>query len=116
MTAEELQQLREGLLHKRSTLAGDVESLSNSALNKEGSHLPLHLADNGTDTFDQDMSLGLVDSELDEIRSIDDALDKIADGTYGLCEGCSQPIPVARLQVLPHANHCVACQAAREEA
>lgn len=116
MTTKELRELRELLFHKRSIMAGDVESLSRTALNKDGSHLPLHLEDNAADAFEQDISLGLVDTEIVEIRAIDDALDRIVAGTYGRCEGCSQPIPLARLQVLPHASYCVKCQSALEKA
>ena len=46
---------------------------------------------------------------MDDVR---DALRRMDDGTYGTCDGCGEPIPFARLEVIPHARRCVACPAA----
>jgi RNA polymerase-binding protein DksA len=71
------------------------------------SNLPTHMADIGTDNYDWDFTLGLVDSERKLIMEIDSALDRIENGTYGICEGSSKPIPKARLKAIPWARYCV---------
>jgi len=116
MTPEELEKIRTVLLERRKTLAGDVESLSNQALQNEGgSHLPVHLADHGSDTFNKEMALGLVETEEQEIRAIDDAFRKIEEGTFGSCEECEQDIPAPRLEAIPYARYCIHCQQKLEE-
>jgi len=116
MTPEELENIRSMLLERRKSLAGDVENLSTQALQNEGgSHLPVHLADLGSDNFNKEMALGLVETEEQEIREIDDALQKIQDGTYGSCEECEQEIPTPRLEAIPYARHCIHCQQKLEE-
>ncbi|MFE6996196.1 TraR/DksA family transcriptional regulator [Microbacterium sp. NPDC057659] len=56
----------------------------------------------------------LADAAADELRQVDDALARVDAGTYGICVGCGQPIPAARLEVRPFADRCVTCaEAAR---
>jgi DnaK suppressor protein len=72
------------------------------------------MADLGTDNFDQEFTLGLIENEEEEVRLINEAITKIDDGTYGLCESCSQPIPKSRLKALPFAKLCIACKEKEE--
>lgn len=69
--------------------------------------MPIHMADIGTDTYEQEFSLGLMDSERRLVREILDALKRIERGTYGICEGTGQPIPKGRLEANPWARYCV---------
>ncbi|UCF00448.1 MAG: TraR/DksA C4-type zinc finger protein [Planctomycetota bacterium] len=71
------------------------------------SNLPIHMADIGTDNFEIENTLGLMNSERKLIAEIDDALERIEDGTYGICQGSGNPIPKARLQAIPWAKYCV---------
>lgn len=48
-----------------------------------------------------------------ELTDIDAAFDRVADGTYGICRDCGQPIPAARLEIRPTADRCVSCASAR---
>jgi len=64
----------------------------------------------GTATVDREMDLYLSAQARSTILEIDRALEKIADGSYGICEQCHQPIPDARLEALPYASMCVACK------
>lgn len=57
-----------------------------------------------------DLELAAIDRNLNEIRAIETALNRLADGTYGLCEDCGQTIAVARLQAYPTAIRCIRCQ------
>jgi len=69
--------------------------------------MPLHMADLGTDNFEQEFALGLLDSERKLMTKIDKALQRIEDGTYGICAGTSVPIKKARLEAKPWASHSV---------
>ena len=116
MEPEEIERVRTRLLEHRKLLHGDMTTLADQALKQNnGSHLPLHMADAGSDTFEQDMALGFVQTEGEEIQDIDDALSRLDDGTFGKCEDCEAEIPPARLEAIPFARLCVPCQELREE-
>lgn len=85
------------------------ETLRKSRLDASGdlSSMPIHMADLGTDNFQQEFSLGLMDSERRLITEIDDALHRIEAGTYGICEGTGKPITKARLEAQPWARYSV---------
>ncbi len=70
---------------------------------------PLHPADVGSHSFEQEFTLNLISREGDELRQIEAALAKFQDGTYGRCEECGGRIPKARLEVLPFTPYCVKC-------
>ena len=57
-----------------------------------------------------DVSLAEIDRDLEELRAIDAAMLRIADGTYGTCTVCERPIEVRRLEAAPHAPRCIDCQ------
>ena len=71
------------------------------------SSMPIHMADLGSDNFEQEFAINLVDSERKLIREIDDALARVEEGTYGICEGLNTPIPKARLEAQPWARYSV---------
>ncbi|AQT69727.1 General stress protein 16O [Anaerohalosphaera lusitana] len=117
LTAADLRKYRELLLIKRKELFGDVNSIESGALRTSGrdstgnlSNMPIHMADLGSDNFEQDFALGLMDSERKLLYEIDSALQRIEDKTYGICEGTGQPIPKARLNASPWARYCVQYQ------
>ncbi len=72
------------------------------------SNMPIHMADIGTDNYEIENTLGLMDSERKILAEIDDALRRIEEGTYGICEGSGEPIPRERLEAIPWARYCVA--------
>ena len=71
------------------------------------SNLPLHMADMGTDNYEQEFTLGLVEKDRQLLREINQALSKIQDGSYGICEGTGKPIGKARLDIMPWARFSV---------
>jgi RNA polymerase-binding protein DksA len=73
-----------------------------------------NMADHGTDNYEQDFTLGLMENEEALVREIDQSLARIEDGTFGACESCEGAIPIARLETLPFARFCVSCQEKRE--
>jgi RNA polymerase-binding transcription factor DksA len=65
------------------------------------------MADLGTDNYEQEFALGLMDSERQLLREIDDALGRVEEGAYGICEGTGKSIPKARLEAQPWARYGV---------
>jgi len=88
-----LTELREHMLNRQGGLAQE-------ALEQQPA-FSSHMADAGTDTFDRDFALGVLSSEQDALYEIDEALNRIRDGTYGKCELTGKPIEVARLEAIP---------------
>jgi len=116
MNQAELQAYRERLLSLRARLRKDVTQLAESALKKNRSQangdlssMPIHMADIGSDNFDQEFTLTLMENDSTTLQKIEDSLHRIEEGTYGICEECGVKIPKARLNVLPYATHCVKC-------
>jgi RNA polymerase-binding protein DksA len=108
-----LAQFRELLLAKRAQLIGDVGTLQAEALSKNRreaagdlSSMPIHMADLGTDNYEKEFTLGLIEGERAMLREIDEALARIEDGTYGICEATGKPIGKARLRARPWAKFC----------
>jgi RNA polymerase-binding transcription factor DksA len=116
MTKPELDGFRERLLALRNRLNGDVSHLADEALKARGgeasgslSNAPLHMADLGTDNYEQEFTLSLLENQENALAEISEALDRIEKGTFGICEECGHAIPKGRLQTLPHTRHCVEC-------
>lgn len=121
LTHGELADFAQLLLRKRSELAGDVEHLAAGASNSKGrggtdhSSMPIHMADLGSDNWEQEFTLSLIANEQDRIREIDDALARIKDKTYGICLATRKRISLARLRAKPWAKYCIQYARAREE-
>lgn len=105
---------RELLLEKRREILKNVtefedEALRRSRLDASGdlSSMPIHMADLGTDNYEQEFSLELMDSEIKLLHEIDNALIRIENKTYGICEATGKPISRARLEAQPWARYCV---------
>ncbi len=109
--AKELEHFRDLLLAKRYEIVGDMSAMEREALRTSGgsnlSTLPIHMADMGTDNYEQEFTLGLVETERKLLREINHALAKIQNGTYGICEGTGKPISKARLEVQPWARYSI---------
>jgi DnaK suppressor protein len=71
-------------------------------------------ADSGSKTAERDAALSLIRTLLDRRTQAEHAMQRLEDGTYGFCEGCTNPIPVERLTVFPSATTCVKCKQVRE--
>jgi DnaK suppressor protein len=110
-STKELDFYRDLLLAKRRELVGDMGSMEAEALRSSSgsnlSNLPIHMADMGTDNYEQEFTLGLVEKDRVVLREINQALAKIQDGTYGICEGTGKPISKARLEVQPWAKFSI---------
>jgi DnaK suppressor protein len=110
LTVKELQFFRDLLLEKRRELVGDMSNMEREALQSGDSGLstlPIHMADMGTDNYEQEFTLGLVEKDRVLLREINHALAKIQNGTYGICEGNGKPISKVRLEAQPWARHSI---------
>jgi len=115
LTAKELTEYKKILLEARAELIARVTGLEDEALRSSGgnlSNMPLHMADIGTDTFDQDLAIGMAETERELLREIDEALDRVVAKTYGVCQLTGKPIPKARLDAKPWAKYTI--EAARQ--
>jgi RNA polymerase-binding protein DksA len=109
LSKSDLQYFRNLLLEKRREILGDVGSMESEAF-KGGSNLsnmPIHMADVGTDNFEQEFTLGLIESERQILREIQDALARVDDGSFGVCQGTGKPIPRVRLEAVPWAKYTI---------
>lgn len=116
MKKAEMKVYKERLLVLRARLRGDVSQMADAALRKNRmdgggdiSSMPIHMADLGSDNFEQEFTLSLLENEEGTLGLIELALERIEDGTYGQCDECGVKIPKARLNALPYAPYCVKC-------
>ena len=114
INAADRERFKEMLLRKRREIFQNMfeiegEALKKSRLDASGdlSSMPIHMADLGTDNYEQEFALGLMDSERRLLTQIDEALQRIEDGSYGICQGTGKPIRKARLEAQPWAQYCV---------
>lgn len=119
MKKAEMKVYRERLLDIRARLRGDVTSMAHAALRKSGadgetSSMPIHMAELGSDNFEQEFTLSLLANEEDRLGMIETALQRIESGDYGQCEQCEGAIPKTRLNAIPYTPVCVKCASSRD--
>ena len=95
----------------RKALAGDLSLLKELRQQTAGD-----VVDAALDSAQDEISSQLAEVESRELANIENALERMRDGGYGLCEGCNNAIPLARLQALPYATMCIQCQREAEKA
>ena len=109
-----LNKLRDVLIRRREALrkalAGDLSLLRELAA--EGGDV----MDVAMDTANDEISSQLAEVESRELVRIDEALDRLREGSYGDCDSCEKPIPLARLQAVPYATMCIDCQRKQDKA
>ena len=122
MRARELEQFQKLLFEKRRLLLGDVNSLEGAALQKNRqdasgdlSKMPLDMADIGSDNYEQEFTIGLIETEEATLREINEALERIEKKEFGKCTACDGPIPKARLKAKPQAMYCIECKRQQEK-
>lgn len=109
-----IQDMREILIKRRDALrkalAGDLSMLKELREQTGGDEV-----DAALDAAQNEISSQLAEVESRELAHIENALQRIRNGHYGVCEGCTENIPLARLQALPYANYCIECQRDMEQ-
>ncbi|MBS3734026.1 MAG: TraR/DksA C4-type zinc finger protein [Phycisphaerae bacterium] len=110
LTKAQLRELRDLLLEKRRSLLGDMNGIQESNggwQNGSAGSMPTHPADIGTDNYEHEFTLGLLESERALLEEIDEALERMEGGSYGICQGTGKPIGYPRLRARPWAKYCI---------
>ncbi len=111
LSAEDLAKFKALLIELRARLTGDLSMMEREALSGSdgSSSAPTHMADLGTDAYEQEFTLNLLANEEGRLEKVQAALERIASGEYGTCLECEGRIPKARLEIIPEAPYCVKC-------
>lgn len=117
--AKEMDGFRDLLLSLEARLRGDLSTMADDAKSLGGEEGNLasigrNYADPGSESYDHDFLLGLVENEQSTLEEVRAALSRIETGTFGQCEGCGEQIARPRLQALPYTRLCINCARARE--
>ena len=121
MKKSDLAKFRQLLLEKRATMTNEISGITSrfdeTLKEKTGdlSSHSYHMADQGTDAMEREMAFARGSKSGRFIHHIDEALKRIEDGSYGKCFSCGEAIPLARLEIVPHARFCIACKEAEEQ-
>jgi len=116
LSQADVNRLKQQMLQHRGKLSGDMESIKEETLKPGDQDFSVdHMADHGSDNFDQDMNFHLIENVGRTLREIDKALVRIEKGSFGTCGACGCAIPKARLEFLPWVRFCVACQTRVEQ-
>jgi len=121
-TKKDMLDFRKIILTKKEGIIDDIKHISDDTLKKSQkdaagdiSGYTYHMADVATDTYDREFSLGLASSERELLYELEDALKKIEEGSFGICEQCKSLITKTRLKAIPQARLCVKCQEKKEK-
>ena len=116
---KELVRFKEILLAKRQAMVGDANHLEDEAVRKskeDAATLDISdFADLGTDNYEQEFDLGMLEHQGQTVREIDEALERIENGSFGVCDSCGKVIPKGRLMAVPHARFCISCLNKQEQ-
>jgi RNA polymerase-binding transcription factor DksA len=116
MKKTDMKTYKDRLIALRARLRGDVNAMADAALKQNGteangdlSRMPIHMADIGSDNYEQEFTLSLMETEEGTLDSVESALEKIEEGIYGTCEECGGAISKARLNAIPYTPLCIKC-------
>jgi DnaK suppressor protein len=109
-----LKKAREALSEMRTQLLRTVQANLHEG-REQSKDEGMDTYDLASDARDREISLILTDRDRDKLQAIDDALSRIDDGTYGVCESCESDVAEGRLEALPFTRLCISCQAEREK-
>ncbi len=117
MEKKELEIFKKIILEKRQELLKGLGQLKDSEVTStlkdasgENSAYSFHMADVGTDNMEREKAFFFATREGKYLTHIDQALERIENGTYGICSDCNNPIPLERLKAVPTATRCVPCK------
>ncbi|MDX6767564.1 MAG: TraR/DksA C4-type zinc finger protein [Candidatus Methylacidiphilales bacterium] len=109
-----LEKQRKNLLELRDHILDQMQGVANDSLkstdNAPSSAFGMHQADAGSDAYEKDFALSLLSQEQDALYEIEEALKRIEQNTYGICEMSGEAIPVERMEAIPFARYTVQCQ------
>jgi len=119
---KDLLEFKKLILKIKDEILDDIKHISDDTLKKSQkdasgdiSGYSYHMADVATDTYDREFSLSLASNDRQFVYELDDALKRIDDGIFGICESCKSLIAKTRLKAVPYARLCVKCQEKKEK-
>ena len=121
LSREQIKQFRQLLITERSKVVKEIRSIAQDATKSpreasgDLSAYTVHMADMAADTYERELSLNIASSEQEVLYQIDDALKRLDDGSFGVCQQCNQPISMSRLKAVPYASMCIGCQRVKEQ-
>jgi RNA polymerase-binding protein DksA len=121
LTRDQIKQFRQLLITERAKLADEIKSIARDASTSpreasgDLSAYTVHMADMAADTYERELSMNIASSEQEVLYQIDEALKRLDDGSFGICQQCNQPIAMSRLKAVPYASLCIACQRSKEQ-
>jgi len=121
-TKKELSEFKKIILKRKEEVNDEIRHISEDTLKKSQkdasgdiSGYTYHMADVATDNYDREFSLGFASNDRKSLYELEDALKRVEEGTYGICQDCKSFIAKTRLKVVPQARLCVKCQQKREK-
>jgi len=122
LKAAELKVFKAALEAMRARLQGDVSTMADAALRKTRSEasgdlssMPIHMADIGSDAYEQEFTLSLMANEEDTLGMVEEALERLRTRRFGVCEDCEGVISKKRLEAIPFASLCIRCAEKQEQ-
>ena len=121
LNREQIKQFRQLLITERAKFVEEIKSIAKDASKSpreasgDLSAYTVHMADMAADTYERELSMNIASSEQEVLYQIDDALKRLDDGSYGICQQCNQPISMSRLKAVPYASMCISCQRVKEQ-
>ncbi len=114
LSQQELERFKVQLLEERRKIVSDMDKLvkESNELGKDGTP---DIGDEASDLSNRQLLLSLNEADRAKLMEIEEALERIEEGTYGICEECGEPISIKRLEVKPTAIYCVACKSRLEK-
>lgn len=119
MNSRDVKKFEKLLLAERDRLTGSIKNIEDASRYESGRDNSGDLssyAESGTDNFELETALNIASGESNWLIEVTEALRRLKDGTFGVCEGCEKEIPRKRLEVFPSAKYCVACKEEIEKA
>ena len=123
MNKADLEYFKELILRKKQELLEELGYLENAAMKSTSkdqsgdlSSYSFHMADQGTDTLDREMAFTFASREGRYLHHLNEALERIENGTYGICRTCNGEISKMRLEAVPNATQCIKCKSKEEKA
>ena len=122
LTKKDAEYFKKLIMQTKEKVLDEIKHISDDTLKKSQrdaagdiSGYTYHMADVASDAYDREFSLGLASNERQSLYELDDAIKKIEEGTFGICEECKSLISKTRLKVVPFARLCVKCQERKEK-
>jgi len=118
---EQIKHFRQLLITERAKLTDEIRSIAHDASTSpreasgDLSAYTLHMADMAANTYERELSMNIASSEQEILYQIDEALKRLDEGAFGICQQCNRSITMSRLKAVPYASLCIDCQRVKEQ-